>query len=242
LSGGNSAVFAATLLIPPGSLTSTANTNYTAVYTFQVVGPTATPIAVSPVAYISSGTQVKHTDTGNFATLPPVQPPMLASPDLITAPSPDAVTLGTTPVTLKDTAVPGDGFRPTGTIPFPLGGPGRGTVDTETVTVNGNGTYTTPNGFMLPTTGMVAGTYTWTAHYSGDANNNAANDQGGIAEQTVVSPASPTLTTTPNLTTVTLTPNSVTAPPILQDTAELEGGFNPTGSITFEWVPGSTPG
>src|SRR5262245_6190914 len=37
LSGGNSGVFADTLLIPPASLISTANTNYTAVYTFQVL-------------------------------------------------------------------------------------------------------------------------------------------------------------------------------------------------------------
>src|SRR5262245_45739047 len=61
LSGGNSGVFADTLLIPPGSINSTADTNYTAVYTFQVVGTTAASIAVSPVAYISSGTNVKHT-------------------------------------------------------------------------------------------------------------------------------------------------------------------------------------
>ena len=31
------------------------------------------------------------------------------------------------------------------------------TVDTETVTVSGNGTYTTPTGFTLPTTGTVDG-------------------------------------------------------------------------------------
>jgi hypothetical protein len=41
--------------------------------------------------------------------------------------------------------------------------------------------------------------------------------------------ASPTLTTTP--TTVTL---AATASPILTDTADLEGGSNPTGTITFE--------
>ena len=45
---------------------STADTNYTAVYTFQVVGPTGTVTNVSSVAYISSGGNVKHTDTGNF--------------------------------------------------------------------------------------------------------------------------------------------------------------------------------
>ena len=48
----------------------------------------------------------------------------------------------------------------------------------------------------LPTTGIVAGTYTWSAHYSGDVNNNSANDQGGTAEQTIVSAAHPSLLTT----------------------------------------------
>src|SRR5262249_3979175 len=33
------------------------------------------------------------------------------------------------------------------------------------------------------------------ATYEGDANNNSASDQGGTAEQTVVTPASPVLTT-----------------------------------------------
>jgi hypothetical protein len=42
-------------------------------------------------------------------------------------------------------------------------------IDTETVTVNGDGTYTTPTGFTLP--GMVTGTFDWTVSYSGDPNN-----------------------------------------------------------------------
>src|SRR5262249_31360004 len=164
LSGGNSGVFADTLLIPPGSLTSTANTNYTAVYTFQVVGPTATPIAVSPVAYISSGANVKHTDTGNFASLPPIQP-VLANPTLSTLPTPATVPVGTSPVTLTDTADLQDGFNPTGRITFTLVGPDGATVDTETVQVNGNGVYTTPTGFTLPGGATATGTYQWNAVY-----------------------------------------------------------------------------
>src|SRR5262249_20121347 len=46
------------------------------------------------------------------------------------------------------------------------------TVDTETVTVNGNGTYATPVGFTVPT-GASAGTYSWHVTYSGNSNNNA---------------------------------------------------------------------
>ena len=45
-------------------------------------------------------------------------------------------------------------------------------VDTEVVTVSGNGTYITPVGYTLPTASSVAGTYQWVASYSGDINNN----------------------------------------------------------------------
>ena len=74
---------------------------------------------------------------------------------------------------------------------------------------------------------MVAGTYTWSASYGGDANNDAASDQGGSAEQTIVAAAIPTLTTSnPG---VSLANGGVT----LSDTADLEGAYSPTGTITF---------
>jgi hypothetical protein len=59
-------------------------------------------------------------------------------------------------------------------------------VDTETVSVNGNGTYSTPVGF-LP---VIAGTYAWSASYSGDGNNNQAPDQAGADELQAVRAAS----------------------------------------------------
>ena len=100
-------------------------------------------------------------------------------------------------------------------------------VFTDTVNVtSGNGPYTS-TGFAL--TGTATGTYQWDATYSGDGNNNVATDTGSAVEQVTVSAASPTLSTTPDPTAVTLDPNPVT----LTDTATLEGGFNPTGTITF---------
>ncbi len=134
-------------------------------------------------------------------------------------------------MTLTDTAALEGGFHPTGTITFTLfhnGGPTP--VDTETATVTGNGTYTTPTGFTLPTAGTVTGTYQWDATYSGDSNNGSVSDNDATNEQVTVSAASPTITTAPNPTTVTL---GATAPPILTDTATLEDGFHPTGTITF---------
>ncbi|UCC84845.1 MAG: DUF11 domain-containing protein, partial [Gemmatimonadota bacterium] len=74
LTGNNTGTFVDTLLIPPSAITSTKNTGYTAVYTLRAVGVTTAPAAVSPVGYISSGNQVKHTNTTDFATLEPIQP------------------------------------------------------------------------------------------------------------------------------------------------------------------------
>src|SRR5262249_25985407 len=104
-----------------------------------------------------------------------------ASPALVTTASPTTVTLpAPVPTVLTDTAVLSGGYFPPGTIVFTLTGPG-GFLFTEDVTVNGNGPYTAST--TLPATGTLGGTYTWTAHYSGDANNNEANDQGGTEEQ-----------------------------------------------------------
>ncbi len=96
-----------------------------------------------------------------------------ATPTFTTAPTPTTVTLGAAAVTLTDAATLTGVDTPTGTITFTLTGPNNTVVDTETVTVSsGNGTYTTPTGFST----TVAGTYQWTATYTGDSNNSAAND------------------------------------------------------------------
>ena len=126
---------------------------------------------------------------------------------------------------LTDSATLSGGYNPTGTITFKLYAPdGTTVVDTETATVNnGNGTYSTPNGY-LPT---ATGTYQWVASYGGDSNNNLVSSNNGDEPETV-SPAQPTLTTQASgdvaLGTIATT---------ISDTADLEGAYNPTGSITF---------
>jgi hypothetical protein len=91
-------------------------------------------------------------------------------------------------VPLTDSATLAGGFNPTGTIAFTLVGPGGGVVETEVVTVSGNGTYSTPHGFV-PTAAAGAGTYHWVAAYSGDANNNPVTSPLGSEPETVT-PAS----------------------------------------------------
>src|SRR5205823_6230550 len=98
---------------------------------------------------------------------------------------------------LTDSATLSGGFNPTGTITFQLFAPNSFLVHTETVTVNGNGTYTTPVGF-LPT---EVGTYQWVASYSGDINNDRAISAFGDEPQTVT-PNTPMIMTVPGPTVV----------------------------------------
>lgn len=73
-SGGNTGTYTNQLLVPSSAFTSTSSTGYSFVATYLVVGMKATTTAVSPVAYISSGNQVKHTDTSGYSSLPPIAP------------------------------------------------------------------------------------------------------------------------------------------------------------------------
>ena len=81
------------------------------------------------------------------------------------------------------------------------------------------------------------GNLPWNASYSGDSNNNPAQRQNNADEQVTVSPASPTISTSPS-PGVTL---GTGAPP-LRDMAMLSAGANPTGTITFTLLPGRHPG
>jgi uncharacterized repeat protein (TIGR01451 family) len=155
-----------------------------------------------------------------------------ARPSITTTPNPTTVTLGTTAVTLTDSATLSGGYHPSGVITFTLIAPSGATVNTQKVKVTGNNTYTTPTGVTLPGTGNVAGTYQWNATYSGDANDFTASDINDPTERVTVSPANPTITTTPNPTTVTLGTTAVT----LSDSATLSGGYHPAGAITFTLI------
>jgi uncharacterized repeat protein (TIGR01451 family) len=153
------------------------------------------------------------------------------SPMLITVPSETVVELGDAPPPLlSDTAVLSGGLNPTGSITFELFQGGT-LVHEEMVSVRGNGSYTTPMGFQLPSGGTVAGNYQWVASYSGDGSNNPVfrDTSAGNERVTVIDPT-PTLVTTASPTMVTLGPNGAT----LTDTATLSGGFFPTGDIVFE--------
>src|SRR5262249_2726773 len=184
-----------------------------------VINPSATGTITNTVTVVPPAGVTDNNVTNNTAT--DTDTP-IATPTLTTATSPN-VALSASLVTLSDTATLSGGSNPTGTLTFQLRDPGNFIVDVETVPVNGNGTYITPVGFTLPTTGTVAGTWAWHATYSGNPNNNGVS---ASPEQTVVSLASPGLSTTAS-------PGGI-AGTTLTDIAQLSGGYFPTGTITFQ--------
>jgi hypothetical protein len=144
-----------------------------------------------------------------------------ASPSIATSATASAVV--NTPI--GDTATVSGGFNPTGTVTFSLFGPNNATctgtpVFTSTVPLTGGAAT---SGTFTPT---IAGTYRWTATYNGDTNNAPATGPcNADNETTTVTQAQPTMTTS-------ATGRATVGQPI-SDTATLVGGFNPTGTITF---------
>jgi len=152
-------------------------------------------------------------------------------PTITTTPDPSSGEIG---VILNDSATLSDGFNPTGTITFNLYRPSDPTCSgtpafTNVVPVNGNGTYPTSSGFLSNAVGI----WHWTATYSGDNNNDPASSLCAD-EPVTVNPATPFITTTPD-------PSSGMIGEILNDSATLSDGFNPTGDITFNLYAPSDP-
>jgi uncharacterized repeat protein (TIGR01451 family) len=71
LSVGNTGTYNDQLLIIAGSASAT---EYVAVYRFRAVSMTTAPTTISPISYISSGSPIKHTTTGNYGSIPPMLP------------------------------------------------------------------------------------------------------------------------------------------------------------------------
>ncbi len=113
----------------------------------------------------------------------------------------------------------------TGTITFNAYGNAQcsgAPLSTETATVGGDGTYDAP-GFTPP----GAGTYYWTASYSGDSSTQSVSEGcGGPGESSTVTPQ-PTISTTPSGAPVTLG-GWITDSAVL---AETQAGA--AGTITF---------
>jgi uncharacterized repeat protein (TIGR01451 family) len=222
---------------PTGTITFALTLNGTTVHTESVSvsgnGTYTTPTGFLPIATGTYEWVASYSGDANnspVASIAGDEPQTVdpAEPTITTTTGP-TVMLGSG-VRLTDSATLADGFNPTGTITFTLLVPDGGVIDTEVVPVSGNGTYTTTTGF-LPTD---VGIYHWKATYSGDANNDPVASELSDEPQTV-NPGTPIISTTPN-------PSTVMLGGTLQDVANLTGGLDPTGSITFSlYAPGVDP-
>ena len=137
---------------------------------------------------------------------------------------------------MTDTATLSGGYYETGTITFTLY-LGTTLVDTESVAVNGNGTYSTPTGYTLPTTGTVTGTYQWDRHLQRrPKTSRPATVMPRPSRRSSTRPA-------PDHHDVQRRRDHArarTVPVPLTDTATLSGGYYESGSITFTLYLGST--
>ena len=147
-----------------------------------------------------------------------------ATPTITTMPSPS----GPVGTSISDTATVSGGFNPTGTVTFELFPPAN-------TTCTGTPVFTSPNSPLSggsATSGSfptdTVGTYHWVAIYNGDANNTTVSS-GCQAEPVTITQATPTITTMPS-------PGGPVGTSIF-DTATVTGGFNPTGTVTFELFP-----
>ena len=152
-----------------------------------------------------------------------------ATPTIATTPS----AAGPVGTPVFDTATVSGGFNPTGTVTFQLFPPSDSTCAAPPVFVSANplsGSPLSATSGSFPT--AAVGTYHWSATYSGDANNTTASS-GCAAEPVTITQATPTIATMPSA-----------GGPIgtsVIDTATINGGFNPTGTVTFElFAPGDT--
>ena len=169
---------------------------------------------------------------------------LVGFPSIVTTPTPANGNLGPGPLNLSDSAritgLVGDAFNnpPTGTVTFRLFAPSDPTCTgpafgTQTVNLNDPARCTiTPITFETNCTTSntftvnAAGTWHWSADYSGDGLNVPLNSPCA-AEPVQVGPATPTLATVP-----TPAPGGVGTN--RNDSGQLNGGFQPyTGTITF---------
>jgi hypothetical protein len=149
----------------------------------DVTGFTKTPTLAGSYSFqaVYAGNGTYNSKTG------PCEPLEVAkvTPNISTTPNPSSGTVG---VTLNDSATVSGGLNPTGTVTFKLYPPSDATCAgtpayEQTVPLSGGSASTSP-GFVS----NAAGTWRWTATYSGDGANNSVSS-GCQAEQVTITAA-----------------------------------------------------
>ena len=148
------------------------------------------------------------------------------SPSINTTQQPASAVVGSS---IADEATVSGGYNPTGTVTFNLyaNATASGTPlfsDTEPLV----GGVATSAGYTTTT----AGTDYWVATYNGDTNN-AKVTSGAALEPVAITPFSPSINTTQQ-------PASAVVGSSIADTATVSGGYNPTGTVTFNLYANAT--
>jgi len=203
----------------PSKFIDTVTVNGNGTYPSASFTPTAPGVYRWTASYVGDGnntpTNTLCNDANESATIGK------ASPSISTQASATVAVGGT----IRDVATLGGGSSPTGTVAFRLFGPNDTTCASPAVFTSTNalaGGVATSGDF----TAASAGTYRWTAVYSGDANNDGVTSACNAPNESVsVTKANPSITTTAS--------SGLTIGGQVSDTASLAGGLNPTGTITF---------
>jgi len=147
-----------------------------------------------------------------------------ASPTLTTTLSASSLIVGTS---ATDSSTLLGGFGATGTVSYSMFTNGAclssGTL-TDSVTLNG-GTVPSSRAVMF----NVTGGYSFQAAYSGDTNNNGVTS---ACETLAVTKASPLISTSLSASTIVVAGS-------IHDSATITGGFQPGGSVSYEYFSGS---
>jgi hypothetical protein len=141
---------------------------------------------------------------------------------------------------ITDSATVSGGLNPTGTVTFFLYGPDNTACQNGdaapltwlqrwVVPVSADGTASVPAPGYATT---ATGTYSWVANYGGDSDNMPAHSACGT-ESVVMSKATPTI--------VTVASNGGPIGTKIHDTAQVSGGANPRGTVTFHLYAPSNP-
>jgi uncharacterized repeat protein (TIGR01451 family) len=163
-----------------------------------------------------------ETSTANNTASASVMVHDKATPSINTRQQPASATVGSS---IADQATVSGGINPTGTVTFNLYDNPNGTgtllfTDTEPLA----GGTATSAGYTTTATG----TDYWVATYNGDSNNNPVSS-GTADEPVTISPATPSITAGGRVASCPGEP--------LSATATVSGGYNPTGTVTFNLYP-----
>src|SRR5271157_5084106 len=161
----------------------------------------------------SNNASVTSVTTAEPVSITPV------TPSINTSQQPASATVGSS---IADQTTVSGGYNPTGSVTFNLFSNSNGTgllfSDANVALVNGAATST---GY----TATATGTDYWVATYNGDTNN-ASVTSVTTAEPVTVTMAQPAINTSQ-------TPASATVGSSIADQATVSGGYNPTGTVTF---------